>query len=63
MKAVSFTCRIQFDSNSKRPTRKTVEEAVELINLTLQREPYDLGAQVILNPDDDWNIEVENIPT
>jgi hypothetical protein len=33
------------------------EQAIELINLSLQREPYGLGAQLVLHPDE---IEVES---
>ena len=32
-------------------------QAVELINLTLQREPFGLGAQLIVHPDE---IEIES---
>lgn len=34
-----------------------VREAVDLINLTLQQEPFGLGAQLIVHPDE---IEIES---
>ena len=34
-------------------------EAVDLINLTLQREPFGLGAQLIVHPDE-IEIEIES---
>lgn len=34
-----------------------VREAVDLINRTLQREPFGLGAQLIVHPDE---IEIES---
>ena len=34
-----------------------VRQAVDLINLTLQREPFGLGAQLLVHPDE---IEIES---
>ena len=50
---------LQFDANqiTHGKTEQQVRAAVELINLTLQREPFGLGAQLIIHPDE---IEVES---
>ena len=50
---------LQFDANqvTHGKTELQVREAVNLINLTLQREPFGLGAQLIVHPDE---IEVES---
>ena len=52
---------LQFDAGQI--TRGTddnqAREAVKLINLILQREPFGLGAQLIVHPDE---IEVESHP-
>ena len=49
---------LQFDADQV--THGTAEEqavqAIEHINLTLQREPFGLGAQLIVHPDE---IEIE----
>ncbi len=49
---------LQFDANQITHGRneQQVLEAVELINLTLQREPLGLGAQLIVHRDE---IEIE----
>lgn len=53
---------VQFDANQV--TQGTAEEqanqAIEQINLTLQREPFGLGAQLIVHRDE---IEVETQTT
>ena len=49
---------LQFDAGQithGRPAEQ-VDQAIELINLTLQREPFGLGAQLILHRDE---IEIE----
>ena len=50
---------LQFDANqiTHGKTEQQLRQAVELINLTLQREPFGLGAQLIVHPDE---IEVES---
>ena len=50
---------LQFDANqiTHGKTAQQTRQAVELINLTLQREPFGLGAQLIVHPDE---IEVES---
>ena len=50
---------LQFDPGQITHGRKEqqVRQAVELINLTLQREPFGLGAQLIVHPDE---IEIES---
>ena len=50
---------LQFDANqiTHGKTEQQVREAVNLINLTLQREPFGLGAQLIVHPDE---IEIES---
>ena len=49
---------LQFDANqvTKGSVEKQAAQALELINLTLQREPFGLGAQLFAHPDE---IEVE----
>jgi|GEM_PF-2480611 len=52
MKAITI-CRLslQFDAKQITPgcDNEQAQQAVELINLTLQREPFDLGAQLIVH--------------
>jgi hypothetical protein len=50
---------LQFDANqiTKGSTEQQARQAVDLINLTLQREPFGLGAQLFAHPDE---IEVES---
>jgi hypothetical protein len=50
---------LQFDANQITHGRneQQVRAAVDLINLTLQREPFGLGAQLIVHPDE---IEIES---
>jgi len=50
---------LQFDANqvTHGKNEQQVRQAVDLINLTLQREPFGLGAQLIVHPDE---IEVES---
>jgi hypothetical protein len=50
---------LQFDANQITHGRneQQVRQAVELINLTLQREPFGLGAQLIVHRDE---IEIES---
>ena len=50
---------LQFDANqiTHGNNEQQVREAVELINLTLQREPFGLGAQLIVHRDE---IEIES---
>lgn len=40
---------VQFDTELT--SKEAILEAVELINLALQREPYNLAAQIFINPD------------
>ena len=49
---------LQFDAGqiTHGPSVRQVDQAVELINLTLQREPFGLGAQLIIHRDE---IEIE----
>ena len=49
---------LQFDAGqiTHGPSARQVDQAVELINLTLQREPFGLGAQLIVHRDE---IEIE----
>ena len=49
---------LQFDANqiTRGCNSKQVDQAIELINLTLQREPFGLGAQLIVHRDE---IEIE----
>ena len=51
---------LQFDANqiTHGNNEQQVREAVDLINLTLQREPFGLGAQLIVHRDE---IEIESI--
>ncbi|NBV22706.1 MAG: hypothetical protein EBS05_12420 [Proteobacteria bacterium] len=50
---------LQLDANqvTKGSTEQQARQALELINLTLQREPFGLGAQLFAHPDE---IEVES---
>ncbi|TXT46359.1 MAG: hypothetical protein FD140_4495 [Limisphaerales bacterium] len=50
---------LQFDANqvTKGSVEKQAAQAIELINLTLQREPFGLGAQLFAHRDE---IEVES---
>ena len=50
---------LQFDAGqiTHGNNERQVRQAVELINLTLQREPFGLGAQLIVHPDE---IEIES---
>ena len=50
---------LQFDAGqiTKGSTEQQTRQALELINLTLQREPFGLGAQLFAHPDE---IEVES---
>jgi len=50
---------LQFDAGqlTKGSTEQQARQALELINLTLQREPFGLGAQLFAHPDE---IEVES---
>jgi len=50
---------LQFDANqvTKGSTEQQARQALELINLTLQREPFGLGAQLFAHPDE---IEIES---
>ena len=50
---------LQFDANqlTHGKNEQQVREAVDLINLTLQREPFGLGAQLIVHRDE---IEIES---
>ena len=50
---------LQFDANqvTKGSTEQQARQALELINLTLQREPFGLGAQLFAHPDE---LEVES---
>ena len=52
---------LQFDANQITHGKKEQQarEAIELVNLTLQREPFGLGAQLIVHPDE---IEIESNP-
>ena len=43
--------------NPCHPAEQQARQALELINLTLQREPFGLGAQLFAHPDE---IEVES---
>ena len=49
---------LQFDAGqlTQGPAARQVNQALELINRTLQREPFGLGAQLIVHPDE---IEIE----
>ena len=50
---------LQFDANqvTKGSTEQQARQALELINLALQREPFGLGAQLFAHRDE---IEVES---
>ena len=50
---------LKFDANQITHGNKEQQtrQAVDLINLTLQREPFGLGAQLIVHPDE---IEIES---
>lgn len=49
---------LQFDANQVTHGRNEQQgQAVDLINLSLQREPFGLGAQLIVHPDE---IEIES---
>ena len=50
---------LQFDANqvTRGKTEQQAREAVKLINLALQREPFGFGAQLLVHPDE---IEVES---
>ena len=50
---------LQFDAGqiTHGSTEQQARQALELINLTLQREPFGLGAQLFAHPDE---IEVES---
>jgi hypothetical protein len=49
---------LQFDADqiTHGKSQQQAEEAIQLINLALQREPFGLGAQLIVHPDE---IEIE----
>jgi hypothetical protein len=49
---------LQFDADqiTKGNRQQQTHQAIDLINLVLQREPFGLGAQLIAHPDE---IEVE----
>ena len=62
MKAITLhRLSLQFDAGqiTRGSDDKQAREAVKLINLILQREPFGLGAQLIVHPDE---IEVESHP-
>jgi hypothetical protein len=50
---------LQFDAGqiTKGSIAKQVDQAIDLINLALQREPFGLGAQLIVHRDE---IEIES---
>ena len=59
MKAITLRrLDLQFDANqiTRGSAEQQARKAIELINLTLQREPFGLGAQLFAHPDE---IEVE----
>ena len=59
MKAITIhRVEVQFDADqaTNGTAEQQADQAVELINLTLQREPFGLGAQLIVHRDE---IEVE----
>lgn len=43
---------IQFDGTDNTDITKQALEAIELINLSLQRDPYGLGAQIVFVPNE-----------
>ena len=60
MKAITVhRLSLQFDAGqiTRGSDDNQAREAVKLINLILQREPFGLGAQLIVHPDE---IEVES---
>ena len=62
MKAITIhRLSLQFDAGqiTRGNADNQAREAVKLINLILQREPFGLGAQLIVHPDE---IEVESHP-
>ena len=62
MKAITIhRVSLQFDAGqiTRGDDENQAREAVTLINLILQREPFGLGAQLFLHPDE---IEVESRP-
>lgn len=62
MKAITIhRLSLQFDAGkiTRGDDGNQAREAVKLINLILQREPFGLGAQLFLHPDE---IEVESHP-
>jgi hypothetical protein len=59
MKAITIRrVDVQFDADqiTQGTPERQADQAIELINLTLQREPFGLGAQLIVHRDE---IEVE----
>ena len=59
MKAITIhRVEVQFDADqiTKGTAEQQADQAIEQINLTLQREPFGLGAQLIVHRDE---IEVE----
>lgn len=48
---------IQIDSKGENPVAEA-NEAIHLINLALQREPYGLGAQIMETSIDDDDVEI-----
>lgn len=60
MKAITIRrLELQFDADqiTRGSTEQQARQAIELINLTLQREPFGLGAQLFAHRDE---IEVES---
>ena len=60
MKAITIRrLDLQFDADqiTRGSTEQQARQALELINLTLQREPFGLSAQLFAHPDE---IEVES---
>ena len=55
---------LQFDANqiTHGPASAQADRAIELINLTLQREPFGLGAQLFAHRDE-IEIATHNQPT
>jgi hypothetical protein len=49
---------LQFDADQITHGHATIQadQAIELVNLVLQRQPFGLGAQIIVHPDE---IEIE----
>ena len=52
---------LQFDADqiTAGPAEAQARQAIDQINLTLQRQPFGLGAQLISHPDE---IEIESAP-